>query len=1498
MNDTTQLAMDDPENDPHALAQEYIRLIRAGKPKQAKELKARNPEMNSVLEFYTPLLMGASPLIDSIENACFCDGRFKIKRVIKTGAQGIIYEAMDTQANDDEPQTVALKVFRVNHENPEELRKSHVLFKRNVGHLLRLQHDHVIKILAHEAHEVGQCFAMPLFDGNLSDLRKTVSNVFAPKLLKGFIQLADAISFCNLKYVIHRDLKPQNILYKTITHEDDRSHHMVVADFDLMKPLKDEIHSTSVPKGTPPYMSPEQLKGDDPDFHTDVWGFGAVLFWWMSGKSPVKAVAQGDVNEGMVPLIRMRQALKNLPPIAELCPNAPRDLCRIVEKCLRFNPDDRYDGMWLVKQDLERFANGRPLLSEPIHRKITKLAKRHWLVTVVVLSVSAVIGLWVQDKWSDLQKLARKNSELKLQTNIARESERVAVKSRLILLRDQVSRLEIDGDYTARNKNIFEIHEVEPAIDTQLRLATAPTDQTAVLVKHDGPVSALLESGKHNVLVSAGMDGRLLVTRLSDQKLLATCEKGIWSEDERRYFVQWEDDKELDVYSDLAWIDEGQSFVGVTITGRIVRWTVEGEKVDIANFAAPIVFVNVNPDSGDLVVGCDDGLVYTINRPNYTIGKLADVKSAATACTFLPGNRTLVGTADGRLIILDLDGTTVWESSEIGPIRELLFETESDRIVVATGQPTPVVFRYNEDRLEYRRELRMPVSRPTAEVDSLMDISLNSIGTEVLGAMESGYLIRWNMNSGRIERSISEIYRTTGTNNWPTIPVAFQRRFRLSNGRFDTDSVLYGSYDGTVKQWQWFGTVAPETFHLSANCVVAPDGIRDELLWEGCVNGNVRVWDLARNKLLAENSESSSQVIAVRTSRTGKTLVVHKNGRIRVVDFLTYGRIKNSNAPIDHSAQIRTAALSPDGKSAALIDEENVLNIIDIASGKTLATNRQLHKEPGNFRFVDFDAAGAKLIVAGPIGMTLLVSAKTGQVESQRQNVGLGKRGAMAVDRLEGFGSPFVVGDSRGGVMYVRSESSHVACRDRVGPAIDVTGVYLPEQFEPRLLVADASGVVEFFDKEFYSTIPLWRLKSPIDAQHNPVTDVVVTSLVGHMVLLHQSGAATVWHTRSNQAQTAVSPTGWSEHELKPLHNETYYFPNDAVLSIGNGEFVGIWSAQKNLDQWDVHLGKWTSDGQFTGSILLGTVAADRLHSRYQVEDAMAISRVDDDLIVVARDSLGNWATRIHYWRITTDPSLPPAAWTKVHETVKSPSNSCFYPFIHTNPDGLISVLHFSHDGHYAHVSKRNSIARWTTNKLGRKGMGFRMRCNSGPEGIWAAYVPHLFGSGCTPLQADLLGPDFKPNKSTFIVRDPVWRSFSSTESSGLNVFAIRQGQSYAKDLEWIRVVSPSGAEPLAVSREVVMTFDPVTTPLCVAARTLRDGQLACVYEVRSRGYSTFHCVKRSGDEWNHQRIGRVKRNDRRVQLFETADGRLTLLVPPSASTDGEPLRLFTEERR
>jgi serine/threonine protein kinase len=333
-------------------------------------------------------------------------GRWQFLGELGRGGSGIVYLAWDPLLHRE----VAVKVPRPEVLLTPELRRR---FLREAQAAAGLEHPNLVPI--YEAGEVGAfCYIVSAYcrGTTLGTWLKQQEGFVAPRVVATLLAaLADAVAYIHGRGVLHRDIKPNNILLQnpfTAERTEERRGNSEASiplrssvssvvnslvpkltDFGLAKQtqeLKEETKSGTL-LGTPLYMAPEQAEGRVRDIgpHTDVYALGVLLYELLTARPPFL----GDTDLA----VRKQIATAEAVPPRRLRLEVPRDLETICLKCLQKDPRKRYNSASALGDDLQCFLQGRPILARQVGggEKLWRWCRRNPMVAALITAVAVLL---------------------------------------------------------------------------------------------------------------------------------------------------------------------------------------------------------------------------------------------------------------------------------------------------------------------------------------------------------------------------------------------------------------------------------------------------------------------------------------------------------------------------------------------------------------------------------------------------------------------------------------------------------------------------------------------------------------------------------------------------------------------------------------------------------------------------------------------------------------------------------------------------------------------------------------------------------------------------------------------------------------------------------------------------------------------------------------------------------------------------------------------------
>jgi eukaryotic-like serine/threonine-protein kinase len=328
-------------------------------------------------------------------------GPYEIQSLLGAGGMGEVYRARDTRLD----RTVAVKILPQGLADTPEVRHR---FEREARAVSSLNHPHICALYDVGNQDGVEYLVMEYIEGETLAKRLENGPLATIELLRYAIEVADALDRAHRQGVIHRDLKPGNIM---LTKSGAKlldfglakaSPPPLAGDFSssptVSRPLigkaqTDALTAQGTIVGTYQYMSPEQLEGGEADARSDIFSFGSVLYEMATAKKAFSAKSTASLIAAI---------LKEQPrPISELQPMAPPALERVVKTCLEKDPDERWQNAGDLKRELGWIASAgsQAGIPAPVVAKRKKRDRAIWISVGVLLALAAAYLFWQSGVW-------------------------------------------------------------------------------------------------------------------------------------------------------------------------------------------------------------------------------------------------------------------------------------------------------------------------------------------------------------------------------------------------------------------------------------------------------------------------------------------------------------------------------------------------------------------------------------------------------------------------------------------------------------------------------------------------------------------------------------------------------------------------------------------------------------------------------------------------------------------------------------------------------------------------------------------------------------------------------------------------------------------------------------------------------------------------------------------------------------------------------------------
>lgn len=968
---------------------------------------------------------GHDPLIGSV-----VDGMTLVRR-IGEGGFGVVYEGRRAAP----PHTVAVKVMRPHVASPDLVRR----FEYEATLLVRLEHPAIARVLGTGRCPVAGATVPYIVIEYVAGARPITTYVRAHEIpirarLEMFLEVCDAIAHGHQRGVLHRDIKPGNILV-------DSDGRPKVIDYGWARGPDSETVLASARTfvgqliGTHQYMSPEQFEADPAtvDLRSDVYALGAVLQEMLTGSPPHPLVG--------VPLFEAARIVRTVPPAA--LPKGTRGIDRqvrsIVARCLMKERHRRYSSATELSTDLRRHLAGEAIAptSPRLRDSVGFLARRHAAATTAfAVSLASLIAATIAIGWYSLM------------TEAARRSE-AAVSARL-----RAETLRASAEATRADK---EAHDARTRLYVaNLQRLSAPSDAMDVAPYEDlfTTTAALRPQPLRGGSVSGSPDELPVELRC----LLPSIEHPIAS-------LDW--DAPPSAIRSIAFDADG-AHVAVGRGTQVGLWaTPDGSLVALLPHDHIVSRVAFRPGGDMLATAGRDGAVrFWDAKTGAPHGDPLNGDAAVTDIAFDPaGDRLAVALADGALRVFRVDDGTLLASSSPHRLRvtSLAFSPDGSLLASASADGTTLLsdsrsgasvesFPSSLERSEsvafspggdlvacaernHRIRLWSMATRRSlilvGHTSHVGRFHFSPDGKRLASVAHDDTAIVWDTTTGRRTATLhghlanlndlafspdGTILATVSSDRtmrlWDAATGEPRRVLKGHRGRIDVvawspdgQTIVTGDHVGTALVWDGRSAEGPGTMHGHAGPVVGLASVgHSGRLASWSKDGTARLWDGTTATELFRFGRDRSPVSVFAASRDGRLAAIGGDDLVLLHD-LTDGRVVHTLR--GHSRRVTTADFNPGGSLVATGSADGDVRVWNTASGNLVRTLLGHHPA---IEAVRFDSDGRRLVIVGTDGRASILA-----VDGDSVPVTLDvAQGPGFVSAVSHDGDLLAVGDERG----------------------------------------------------------------------------------------------------------------------------------------------------------------------------------------------------------------------------------------------------------------------------------------------------------------------------------------------------------------------------------------------------------------------------------------------------------------------------------------------------
>jgi WD40 repeat protein/serine/threonine protein kinase len=899
-------------------------------------------------------------------------GVYRVLEKIAEGGMGVVYKA---EQRGPVRRVVALKLVKPGMYSSEVIAR----FEAERQALAMMNHPHVARAFDAGVTEDGTpYFVMEYVPGEPITTYCDRERLSTRQRLELFIQACEAVQHAHQKAILHRDIKPNNVLVAL----DDGQAVVKVIDFGVAKALNQRLsehtlfteHGKLI--GTPEYMSPEQAEMSplDVDTRTDIYSLGVLLYELLTGTLPFdpKALRRAAFDE-LRRIIREDEPPKPSTRLSglgdqgdriakcrstqflSLCKEVGGELEWIPLKAMRKDRSDRYRSASELADDIRNYLTCRPLIAGPQSRayRVRKFVAKHaHAVAAAAALLVVLVGLTIALAYTARTAIKAKREQEAQSDKLKKSLDRETVATTIAEREKSNAEAALRKAETNLARSFLSESDFYRAAGRPAEARAKSLEALKILRQLDLPVTTTL--------------GRLLELRGDATPVMGTVagKRGPGG-----FFGHGQNVTAVAVTAD------GKDAISASDDRTIKRWDVRTGiwRQTLSGHDKPVNFVALSPVAGErrALSGGNDGKIILWDLDTGAQAAWASGHQQVWVVAFSPDGRTALS---GGLSEKDTPDIYLWDlgthtalrkfKGHAGPVAGLAFAPDGRHFLSASHDGT---IRYWDIESETPDTARRFEGHGTLTKEKRVNcIVLSPDGQTALSASFDGTLILWDVATG------TQIGK----------PLIGHKR-EVWRAAFSPDGALAisGGSDGTVRLWNLATHEEVRSYTAGEGKVQGvaflPDG--RGFISTRAPTGSylippdqsaLVVWKIDRSDGFLIPADLGSGVKNVAISGEGKTLLLHEDGGVEISDAAT-GKVVHS---VGAGVVVRAAAMSSDGKRVLCAGPRGSLVLWDLARG----TGRTLARHDGEIDHVAFLPDGRRALSCGSDGLLWLSDLDTG----------------------------------------------------------------------------------------------------------------------------------------------------------------------------------------------------------------------------------------------------------------------------------------------------------------------------------------------------------------------------------------------------------------------------------------------------------------------------------------------------------------------------------------